>query len=220
MFDSYLEESLIGKAVREGTLEVRVHDLRKWSSDKHRSVDAKPYGGGMGMVGRVDTVYRAVKDLARIRIEGKKVKPPEGTSIIFFTPRGKTFNQRMASRFAKKKRLIFLCGRYEGMDERVATYIADTKLSIGEYDLMGGELPSLVVLEAVSRLIPGVIQQDNLLKERQSRGGGFIEYPQYTRPETFSPKKGVEWKVPKTLVSGNHKEIEEWRKKRGKIIET
>ena len=112
-----------------------------------------------------------------------------------------------------------ICGRYEGVDERVAKYIADVELSIGDYDLMGGELPAMVVIETVTRLIPGVLGKPELLKERITQEKGFIEYPQYTRPEVFSPKKGVKWKVPKVLLSGHHKKIEEWRKKRTRVIE-
>ena len=124
----------------------------------------------------------------------------------------------MAYKLSKLDRIIFICGRYEGVDERVAKYIADLELSIGPYDLMGGELPAMVVIETVARLIPGVLGKTELLKERIKRGG-FIEYAQYTRPEVFSPKRGIYWRVPKVLLSGHHKKIEEWRRKHQKIIE-
>jgi tRNA (guanine37-N1)-methyltransferase len=124
----------------------------------------------------------------------------------------------MAYQLSKLDQLILICGRYEGVDERVAKYIADMELSIGEYDLMGGELPAMVVIEAVSRLIPGVLGKPELLKERITKEKGFIEYPQYTRPEVFEPKPGIKWKVPKVLISGHHQKIEEWRKKHQKVI--
>jgi len=137
---------------------------------------------------------------------------------VLFSPRGKKFNQRMAYELSKLSHLIMICGRYEGVDERVAKYIADLTLSIGNYDLMGGELPAMVVIETIARLIPGVLGKPQLLKERITKEKGFIEYPQYTRPPVFEPEKGVKWKVPKVLLSGNHKKIEEWRKKHGKVI--
>jgi len=212
IFDSYLKESLIKKALDKRLIKVKVHNLRDYTSDRHKTVDDRPFGGGLGMVMKVEPIFKAVS-----KIKGKKSK------VILFTPRGKKFNQKMAYQFSKLDQLVFICGRYEGVDERVAKHIADLELSIGDYDLMGGEVPAMVVVEAVSRLIPGVLGKPSLLKERvpvkRGRGGrGFIEYPQYTRPEVFSPKKGVNWKAPKVLLSGNHKEIERWRKKYQKIV--
>ena len=141
------------------------------------------------------------------------------TKIILFTPRGKKFNQKIAFQLSKLDQIIFICGRYEGVDERVAKKIADMELSIGDYDLMGGELPAMVAIETISRLVPRVLGKPQLLKERITKSGGFIEYAQYTRPEVFSPKKGVNWRVPKLLLSGDHKKIEEWKKNHGKVIE-
>jgi tRNA (guanine37-N1)-methyltransferase len=217
---AYLQESLIQKAIQKKILNVKVHNLRAWAQDTRGTVDGKPYGGGLGMVFHVDPVARAVKELGKGRILGRKMKFPKGTEVILFTPRGKPFTQKTATSLSKKKHIVFVCGRYEGVDERVADHIATMKLSLGSYDLMGGELPALVVLETVSRLVPGVILQKDILKERRTKGGGFVEYPQYTRPESYIPKKGVSWKVPKVLLSGNHKRIASWREKRKKIIET
>ena len=160
------------------------------------------------MVLKVEPIFKAVKSL----------KTPKA-KIILFTPRGKKFNQQMAFKLSKLNHIILICGRYEGVDERVAKNIADMELSIGDYDLMGGELPSQVVIETIARLIPGVIGKPQLLKERITKNRGFIEYPQYTRPEIFQPKKGKNWQVPKVLLSGHHKKIEDWRKKYGKAIE-
>jgi tRNA (guanine37-N1)-methyltransferase len=211
IFDAFLKESFIKKAQEKGLIKIRIHNLRDFTTDKHRTVDDKPYGGGLGMVLKIEPIYNAVKSI-KSKVKSQKSK------VILFTPRGKQFNQKMAYQLSKLNRIIMICGRYEGIDERVAKYIADLQISIGPYDLMGGELPAMVVIEAITRLIPGVIGKPEFLKERVFKGG-FIEYPQYTRPEIFSPKKGVYWKVPKVLLSGNHKKIQEWREKRKKIIE-
>jgi len=213
IFDSYLKESLIARAQKKKLIKINVHNLRKWTSDVHKTVDDRPFGGGLGMVIKIEPVYRAVQSL-KSKIKNQKSK------IILFTPRGKQFNQKIAYQFSKLDRIIMICGRYEGVDERVAKHIADMELSIGDYDLMGGELPAMIAIETVSRLIPGVLGKPELLKERITKEKGFIEYPQYTRPEVFDVGKyNKKWRVPKVLLSGNHKKIEEWRKKHRKIIE-
>ena len=226
IFDSYLKESLIFRAQKKKLIKINIHNLRKWTRDKHKTVDDRPYGGGLGMVIKVEPVFRAVSAL-KSKIKNQKSK------IILFTPRGKKFNQRMAYQFSKLDKIIMICGRYEGVDERVAKYIADMELSIGDYDLMGGELPTMIVIETVARLIPGVLGKPELLKERTTKEKGFIEYPQYTRPELFDIRKYIKnwracppkfrkakiWRVPKVLISGHHKKIEEWRRKHQKIIE-
>ena len=203
IFDSYFKESLIKRALKRRLIKIQVHNLRKWTKDRHRTVDDKPFGGGLGMVMKVETIYRAVKALKK-----------KNSRVILFTPRGKKFNQKTAYRLSGSAHLIFICGRYEGIDERVAKNLVDEEFSIGDYVLMGGELPAMVIIETVARLIPGVLGKPQLLKERVTRKGGFIEYPQYTRPEVFR-----KWRVPKVLLSGNHKKIEEWRKKHQKVIE-
>ena len=208
IFDSYLKASLIARAQKKKLMKVKVHDLRKWATDRHKTVDDRPYGGGLGMVFKIEPIYRAVK----------KIKKGRKSKVILFTPRGKRFDQKLAFQFSKLKQIIMVCGRYEGADERVAKKVADMELSIGPYDLMGGELPAMVLIETVTRLIPGALGKPALLKERITKEKGFMEYPQYTRPEVFEPKKGVKWRVPKVLLSGNHKKIEEWRKKRAKDI--
>jgi len=162
------------------------------------------------MVLKIEPIFKAVKELKKIT--------NRRTKIILFTPRGKKFNQKAAYQLSKLNQIIMICGRYEGVDERVAKHIADMELSIGDYDLMGGDLAGQVVIETVARLIPGVLGKRELLKERITKERGFIEYPQYTRPEIFSPKKGVYWKVPKVLISGHHKRITQWRQKHGKHI--
>lgn len=213
IFNSYLSESLISRAIKKKLIKVNVRNLRDWTSDKHKTVDDKPFGGGLGMVMKVEPIYRAVSALRRTKNRKQRTK------VVLFTPRGKKFNQRMAYQFSKLNQLILICGRYEGVDERVAKHIADIELSIGDYVLMGGELPAMIVIETIARLIPGVLGKPQLLKERVTKEKGFVEYSQYTRPEVFGPKIGTKWRVPKVLLSGNHKEIEEWRKKHRKIIE-
>ena len=214
IFDSYLKESFIKKSQEKGLIKINIHNLRKWTTDRHKTVDDRPFGGGLGMVFKVEPVFRAVSTL-----KSKTQNPKPKTKVILFTPRGKKFNQKMAYQLSKLDQIIMICGRYEGVDERVAKHIADMELSIGEYDLMGGELPAMVVIETIARLIPGVLGKPELLKQRITKEKGFIEYPQYTRPDVFQPKKNVKWKVPKVLLSGHHKKIEEWRKKHGKVIE-
>ena len=225
IFDSYFKESLINRAIKKRLIKIRIHNLRDFTEDKRKTVDDRPFGGGLGMVMKVEPIFKALRSLTKFKIQNSKFKITNNNSkVVLFSPRGKKFNQKIAYQFSKLDQLILICGRYEGVDERVARYIANLELSIGDYDLMGGELPALVVIETVSRLIPGVLGKPELLKERipskRGRSGrGFIEYPQYTRPAIFEPEPGIKWKVPKVLLSGHHKKIEEWRKKHQKVIE-
>lgn len=205
MFDGYFSESIIKRARERKLLDIRVHDVRTWSEDKHHKVDDKPYGGGPGMVMAVGPFFRALKSL---RAFNKK------TRVVLMSAKGKKFTHREAVRLAKYDRVVLLCGRYEGVDERVATHLADEELSIGEYVLTGGELPAMVVIDAVSRHVPGVLGAKESLARESHTEEGVTEHPQYTRPDVFSPKKGTRWSVPKILLSGDHKKIEEWRKKK------
>ncbi len=207
IFDSYLKESLVKKASVKGEIRVNIHDLRGWTGDTHKTVDDTPFGGGGGMVMKAEPIYKAVSSLKEK--DGK-------TRVVLFTPRGKRFNQKRATGLAEYSQIIMICGRYEGVDERVAKYIADEELSIGSYVLMGGELPAMVVLETVVRLVPGVVGKESFLKERK-KGDGFVEYSQYTRPESIIIN-GKKRSVPSVLISGDHRKIAEWRNKKGKII--
>jgi len=207
IFDSYLSESLLGKAQEEGLIEVNIHDLRDWTTEK-KGVDDEPYGGGRGMVMRVGPIYRAVNDIKK-----------QNGKVVLFSPRGEEFNQKKATSFKDLEQLVMICGRYEGIDERVANNIADIELSIGNYVLMGGELAALVVTEATSRLIPGVVQKPDEFQNRITDNEGFLEYPQYTRPETFKTDSGEEWSVPSVLLSGDHQKVKEWRKEHQETIE-
>jgi tRNA (guanine37-N1)-methyltransferase len=220
MFSSYLKESLISRAQERKFIKVNLHNLRKWTNDNHKTVDDRPFGGGLGMVLKVEPIYKAVKELTKDKKAAASAKASASRrKVILFTPRGKKFNQQMAYKLSKLDQIIFICGRYEGVDERVAQKIADMEVSIGEYDLMGGELPAMICIETISRLVPGVLGKPQLLKERISKTGGFLEYAQYTRPEIFEPQKGKKWKVPPVLLSGDHKKIDEWKKLHGKVIE-
>jgi tRNA (guanine37-N1)-methyltransferase len=206
-FDSYFSKGILHKGCEKGLLEVNVHDLRDWTTDKHRTVDDACFGEGTGMVMKVGPMYRAVND---IKLKDKK------SLVVLFTPRGKKFNQRKASELVDYDQVIMICGRYEGVDERVAKYIADEKISIGNFVLMGGEIPAMAVVETVARLVPGVIGKESFLKERKKEEA-FVEYPQYTRPDVFTAGE-KKWKVPSVLLSGNHKEVEKWKNKKGKLI--
>lgn len=218
MFSSYINESLIARAQKKKFIKINLHNLRKWTKDRHRTIDGRPFGGGLGMVLKVEPIFEAVKQLTKKSGASAKASAAR-RKIILFTPRGKKFDQKLAYKLSKLDQIIFICGRYEGVDERVAQKITDMEVSIGDYDLMGGELPAMVAIETISRLIPGVIGKEQLLEERISKTGGFLEYAQYTRPEIFSPKKGINWKVPKLLLSGDHKKIDKWKKEHGKMIE-
>jgi tRNA (guanine37-N1)-methyltransferase len=194
MFENVLGESILKRAQAKGLAEIRVHNLRDWTSDAHRSADDKPFGGGAGMVMKVEPVYEALEELS-----GK-------SKVILLTPQGKRLEQGLVKRLAKEKRLVLICGHYEGVDERIRE-LADEEISIGDYVLTCGELPALVLIDSVVRLIPGVLGDDESAKF-ESFENGMLEYPQYTRPAVFKGKS-----VPQVLLSGNHKNIEDWRKR-------
>lgn len=200
IFDSYINESLFKRARERKLVSIKIHDLRKYAIGRHRKVDDRPYGGGPGMVMQVEPIYRAVNN---IESKGKSKK----TRVILFGTRGKKLDAKIAKRLSKYDRLILINGRYEGVDERVAQYIADEEISIGDYVLSGGELASLVLMETVLRFIPGFLGKYESLEEKNG------SFPTYSRPEIFSPKKGIQWKVPKELTEGHHKNIEAWRRK-------
>jgi tRNA (guanine37-N1)-methyltransferase len=197
MFASPLAESLIGKARDKGLVDIRLHDIRDYATDRHRMTDDAPYGGGGGMVMKVEPIDRALETILPDRSEGL---------VILMTPQGEPFTQRRAEELACHPRLVLLCGHYEGVDERVREHLVDRELSIGDYVLTGGELAAMVVVDAVSRLIPGVLGNDASAAE-DSFSTGILEYPHYTRPAAY---RG--WPVPEVLLSGNHAEIEAWRR--------
>jgi tRNA (guanine37-N1)-methyltransferase len=198
MFAPVLNESIVKRAQQKGKVEINVHDLRKYTLDKHHKVDDRPFGGGSGMVMAAQPIFDAVKE---IRPRGKKK-----AKVVLLCPQGRRFDQSMAKKLAKEKHLIFICGHYEGIDERVRENLADQEISIGDYVLTGGELPAMVVIDAVVRLVPGVLGDKNSLNF-ESFEGNLLEYPQYTRPENF---RGMP--VPEVLLCGDHKKIASWRK--------
>lgn len=215
IFDSYFNESLIKRAREKKLIEIGVHDLRKFSTDKHKKVDDKPYGGGPGMALKIEPITLAIASILRI---SKSKFPIFKQKVILFSPAGKQFTNKTAEDLAKKnERLILICGRYEGVDERVKKVIRDSgvkieEISIGPYVLTGGELPAMVLVDAVSRRIKGVLGKEESLEEKRSGVG----VPVYTRPEVFV-FRGKKYRVPKVLLSGDHEKIEEWKRKRIKI---
>ena len=198
MLVSPLSYSLLKKAQEKGLLSVNLHDIRTWAEDKHKMTDDAPYGGGCGMVMKVEPVEKALK-----AVKGST----DNSLVLLMTPQGETFNQKIAAELSGKEQIIIICGRYEGVDERIREHLVDREISIGDYILTGGELSALVVIDAVSRLVPGVLgNEESLVSE--SFSSGLLEYPQYTRPAEYNG-----WRVPDVLASGNHAEIELWKKK-------
>lgn len=202
LLDSYLNDSIIKREIKKGTIKVHFYDIRKYSRDRHRKVDDSPYGGGAGMVMTPQPIFDCIAAAKR-----KNPKAP----VIYLSPKGKMFDYKMAKRLAKKHGLILLCGRYEGIDERVKRLCVDEEISIGNYVLTGGELPALVVIDAVTRLLPGALGNDKSAHEDSFTETlqGKKEYPHYTRPPVFKKLK-----VPPVLLTGNHAKITAWRKKR------
>lgn len=263
IFDSYFNESILLRAQKENLIEIKIHNLRDYATDKHQTVDDTPYGGGAGMVLKIEPIWRCVQNVLgvqNVEIDKSKelIEPVGETSesiqqakrynkqsdttsrVILFSAKGKKYTQADAQRLAKYENIIMICGRYEGVDERVAENIIDEEFSIGEYVLTGGEIPAMILVDSVSRLLPGVLGNSESLKDEsfnissqsavnssQTEEGGDSsqmserenlkfgignlefnkEYPHYTKPEEFNG-----WKVPEVLLSGNHKEIEKWRK--------
>jgi tRNA (guanine37-N1)-methyltransferase len=216
IFDSYFNESILARAREKKLIEINIHNLRDYSEDKHKSVDDSPYGGGAGMVLMADPILKAVEDIVK-KSKAKKRK------IVVFSAKGKTFNQKVAYDWSKKlDQIILICGRYEGIDERVVKILKAEEISIGPYVLTDGEVPAMAVVSAVSRLVPGVIRLESLAEEShwsqliKSEKGvkederSWLEYPHYTRPEVLE-YKGKKYRVPKVLLSGNHKNIKNWR---------
>jgi len=200
MFDGPLTESIIKRALDAGYLTVRLHNIRDWTTDKHHVADDYPYGGGSGMVMKPEPLVAAIE--AVLATGATEPRPP----VILMTPQGRVFTQSVAQELAAHARLVLVCGRYEGVDERVREHLVTDEISIGDYVLTGGELPAMVVLDAVARLVPGVLDPGSLSEE--SHSSGLLEYPQYTRPPVLR-----DWAVPEILLSGNHGAIARWRRR-------
>lgn len=198
MFSSPLNCSLLKKAQGKGIINIALHDIRNWAEDKHKMTDDAPYGGGCGMVMKLEPVEKALSSINK--------KRKEKSCVILMTPQGEVFNQKIAAELAGQENIIIICGRYEGVDERIREHLVDREISIGDYILTGGELAALVLIDAVSRLLPDFLGNPES-KLTESFSQDLLEYPQYTRPAVY---KG--WGVPDVLLSGNHAEIETWRK--------
>ena len=196
---SYMDESIMKRAVEKGIIEVHIYNIRDFSNNKHKKVDDYPFGGGAGMVMTPQPIYDTYKHI----ITTHNINNP---SVIYLTPKGKVYNQSMAKQMSLKEDIILLCGHYEGIDERIIDLIVTDEISIGDYVLTGGELPALIMIDSISRLIPGVLNQEESFEE-ESFKDNLLEYPHYTRPRDF---EGL--KVPEVLLSGNHKKIDEWRR--------
>lgn len=197
IFDSYINESMLKRAQKAGAIKIVIHNIRDFTLDKHKKVDDRPYGGGPGMVMQVEPIVRALKKIVR--------KKSATTKIFLTSAKGKTFTQSQAHAFSKLKKLVLICGHYEGVDERIRHYI-DGEISIGNYVLTGGELAGLVIADSVTRLLPGVLGHAESSTDESHETPGLLEYPQYTRPEIFEGRR-----VPKELLSGNHAQISAWR---------
>jgi tRNA (guanine37-N1)-methyltransferase len=200
MFAGPLDESIVKRAREAKLLDLKIHNLRDWTHDRHKTVDDKPFGGGPGMLLKVEPLFEAIESLSR-----------EKEKVILLSPSGRKFTQQIARELSQEKDLLLVCGSYEGFDERVREALADDELSIGDYVLTNGALPAMVVIDAVARLLPGVLGADESSHD-ESFSAGLLEYPQYTRPAEFHGMK-----VPEVLLSGNHAKIEKWRREQAKL---
>jgi tRNA (guanine37-N1)-methyltransferase len=203
VFPTYLDTSILKKARDRGLIDIRVHNIREYTHDKHHTTDDTPYGGGGGMVMKPEPIFKAVESV--LGLTPPHPSPP-AVPVILLTPQGRVFTQRVAEELARHEHIALLCGRYEGIDERIREHLVTDEISVGDYVLTGGELPALVVIDAVARLIPGVLG-DPTGAEDDSHSMGLLEYPHYTKPAEF---RG--WKVPDILLSGDHGKIEKWRR--------
>lgn len=212
ILNSYLNESIIKRALNKKIIKIKTYNLRQWSKDKHQTVDDTPYGGGAGMLMKIEPLYQALKHLKKITSK----TPKKQKKIILLSASGKKWDQKLAEKYKKLDELIFVCGRYEGVDARIKNFI-DEEISVGDYILTGGELPAMVIIDSITRLLPGVLGNETSLNEESHINKNWGEYPQYTRPEVFKvgQKKHT---VPSILLSGNHKQIKEWQQKNNKKL--
>lgn len=228
IFDSYFNESILKRARKNKIIEIKIHNLRDWTNDKHKTVDDTPYGGGAGMVMKIKPIYKALRAL-KLKVKSQKSK------VILLSAKGKTWNQQTARKYSKLDEIVLICGRYEGVDERVKKLV-DEEISVGDYVLTGGEIPAMAIVDSITRLLPGALGNAASAKLESHSVPGLLEYPQYTRPEVFEyspPARGgvlekrgggsrrgqvktKKLRVPKILLSGNHKKIAGWRKKQQK----
>jgi len=206
VFPSYLETSIIKRARERGLIDVRVHNIRDYTHDKHHMTDDTPYGGGGGMVMKPEPIFEAIETVMGLNAEQTQSEPASNIPIILLTPQGRVFNQSIAQELSQHPHIVLLCGRYEGIDERIREHLVTDEISIGDYVLTGGELPALILIDAISRFLPEVLG-DPTGAQDDSHAMGLLEYPHYTRPPEF---RG--WKIPEVLLSGAHAKIDKWRR--------
>jgi tRNA (guanine37-N1)-methyltransferase len=201
--EQYINKGIVNNALKKGLVEINAHNLRNWATDKHKTVDDTPYGGGPGMIMKVEPIYNAIQELKK-----------KDTIVAITTPKGKLLKQKDLVTFSQREdmHMIIICGRYEGFDQRIHDNLVDYEFSVGEYILSGGELPALILVDGITRLIPGVLGNELSLQE-ETFTKGKTDHPQYTKPEEFN-----NWRVPKVLLSGHHKEIEKYRQKHQKML--
>ncbi|MDP3836567.1 MAG: tRNA (guanosine(37)-N1)-methyltransferase TrmD [bacterium] len=206
ILDSYLNDSIINRAVFKKAIKLEKYNLRDWTTDRHRTVDDTPYGGGAGMLMKIEPLYKALKDINK-----KSKTNPKKRKIVLLSASGKTWTQKLARQYSKLDEVVFVCGRYEGVDARIKKFI-DAEISIGDYVLTGGELPAMVMIDSITRLLPGVLGNAASIEEESHSDVNVLEYPQYTRPAVFEAE-GKKYKVPTVLMEGNHAKIKAWRDK-------
>lgn len=221
IFDSYFNESIIKRAQEKNKIKIKIYNLRDWTVDKHKTVDDTPYGGGAGMIMKVDILYHAIQDISK-KIQKTKNKKQinsksqiQNTKTILLSAKGKTWNQPMVRRHTKYDDIILICGRYEGVDERILNFV-DEEISIGDYVLTGGEIPTMAIVDSITRLIPGVVGNKMSPIDESHSKLGVLEYPQYTRPEIFTDKNNKKYNVPNILKNGNHAKIKKWQEEQKK----
>jgi tRNA (guanine37-N1)-methyltransferase len=208
MFQSVFQQSIIAKAVKKEKLKILIYNLRDWTKDNYQSVDDHPYGGGAGMVMKIEPLYLALKDIRR-NLEGT-------TKVVITSAKGQTYKQSKAVEYSKLDNLVIVCGHYEGIDERVILHLADEEISVGNYVLSGGEAAAIIITDTIARLLPEVLGNADSLNEESFNDDVSLEYPHFTHPSTFTMDDGKELKVPEVLLNGNHKEIEKWRQENSK----
>jgi tRNA (guanine37-N1)-methyltransferase len=212
MFTTPFAEGIIARAIRQEALTVQIHDLRQWANDPYKSVDDHPYGGGAGMLMKIEPIYRA---LNKIKAD---ISKNESVKVAVTSAKGKLFKQQTAQEFLKLDNLILICGRYEGIDQRVIDHLCDFEISIGQFVLSGGELAAMIVTDTIARLLPGVLGNEESLSSESHNEEGVLEYPHYTHPAEFITDEGETWGIPEVLLSGHHENINKWRQENKKQL--
>ena len=218
IFKEVFETSIIARAQKKGIIKINVYDLRKWTTDNHKTVDEHPFGGGAGMVMMVEPLYKAVKEITKTNISksNRTQSYLEKNRILLTSAKGQIFNQHKARELSSLENITIICGHYEGIDQRVTDHIADEEISIGEYVLSGGEIPAMIIVDAITRLIPSSLGNPESIQDESFTSDGELEYPQYTRPEVFKTDEDEVWAVPPTLLSGHHENIKKWKEENKK----